>query len=118
MDEERKLIGRFVEVPPPEEAPTYDNSRTPGIPPFLRVEKRNYGPWRCCQCSRMQPSDSDLVWVPDGLRAGDDLWTVEEMARTNAYNGSGSGWCVPCVRTAFGPKAARRFWQWLTGPTP
>lgn len=98
------FTGHFVEVPPPKVAPVFPGSAEAGVLTCLRVRQREGGQWRCAQCKRMQPDGSTLVEVPDSVRLGDASWSVEEFARTGAYNGSGSGWCVPCARKLGKPK--------------
>jgi hypothetical protein len=145
MSEQGSMFtGHFVEVPPPKEAPVFPGSAEAGVLTCLRVRLREDGQWRCAQCRAMQPTGSTLVEVPDSVRLGDPSWSVEEFARTGAYNGSGSGWCVRCARklgkpkvldtrtlvlpppaytnrrslpreTGYHPSAWRRFWSWFLG---
>ena len=92
------MKGRFEVAPPPKEAPVHAESVDHGVHPSLRVETNIFSQWRCHQCSRMQPRDSLLVWVPDGVQLRDPDWSVTEASRTSAYNGHLSGWCMPCAR--------------------
>lgn len=89
---------RFEQVPPPEKAPHYEGSEELGLLPFLRAEKERDGGWRCDCCNGKQKSGATLVWVPDGVSLTDSPSAVSEMARAGAFNGSGSGWCLPCAR--------------------
>lgn len=91
------LRGGFVEVPPPVVAPTDQFAETLGLLQGLRAEKKSYR-FRCANCSTMQQSGSWLVWVPDSVMKNDDAEEVIEQCRQSAYNGSGSGWCLPCAK--------------------
>lgn len=94
--------GCFVQAPPPKKAPVQDIAETLGLCAGLRAERRS-DQWRCANCSKMQPVNSWLVWVPDSVRCGDEEWAVVEECRRNAYNGHNSGWCLKCA-----PKASRK----------
>jgi hypothetical protein len=90
---------RFEQVPPPKEAPIQDIAETLGLCAGLRAERSSHQ-YRCSECHRMQPNGSWLVWVPDSVRRGDPAWSVTEACRTNAFNGTGSGWCLSCAPKA------------------
>jgi hypothetical protein len=90
--------GHFVEVPPPEDVPIQDRAAELGLIPGLRVEASRHGQWRCCECGQMQRPGSDQVWVADGVRMGDEPWSVSESARAVAYNGGSSAWCMACAK--------------------
>jgi hypothetical protein len=117
---EDKFIAHFIEVPPPEQAPTDELGEAYGLPKGLHFDSTG-DEWRCASCSVMQKPDSPLVWVPDGVRRGDPEWSVTESARRNAYNGHSSGWCLKCAQTLKekppSPVASkpRSFWKRLLG---
>lgn len=96
---------RFEIVPPPAQAPRSDIGETLGLPRGLRPE-RPRGQFRCASCEQMQRDPEWIVYVPDGVRIGDPGWSVTESARQNAYNGSGSGWCLTCAQALGGKPMA------------
>lgn len=49
--------------------------------------------WRCGECGKMQPRDSDQYWVPVGTRKSDPLWSVSDRRRDHC-----TAWCSMCVR--------------------
>lgn len=85
-------------VPPPAKIPVQKRAQELGLPDGLRVDSQVRSGWRCDQCDRMQHSGTELVWVPDGVKLSDPIWSVTEIARQNAFNGSWSGWCLSCAR--------------------
>lgn len=89
----------MVEVPPPEEAPLDPEADALGLEIGLRSGGIQSQPFRCAECGNMQPSDSMLIWVPDGLYRGAGSDIVQEMCRRNAYNGHSGGWCLKCAQT-------------------
>jgi hypothetical protein len=89
---------RFEQVEPPSTAPLDDNAEDLLLLPGLRAEPRDRQ-FRCAACSRMQPTGSWLVWVPDGVRKTDPAWSVTEACRLSAFNGHGSGWCLKCAQS-------------------
>lgn len=91
----------MVPVPPPTRTPVHDIGETLGLCRGIRAERR-HSQYRCESCNKMQPAGSWMAWVPDGMRRSDPVWSFEEAARQNAYNGSMSGWCLKCA-----PKASR-----------
>ena len=88
----------FSEAPPPKAAPRYPDSEALGLILGLRSEAERDGGWRCACCCAMQRNGATLVWIPDGVSIFDPPWSVTEMARQGAFNGSGSGWCLRCAR--------------------
>lgn len=105
------MNGKFEQVPPPKEAPLNPTAEALGLCRGLKAEKSWCGPWRCCNCNRMQTADALLVWVSDGVRIGDPGWSIEENERRNAYNGHGGGWCLSCAKKLCRPKWWRRLWN-------
>lgn len=93
---------KLVPVPPPEVAPEQATAKALGLHRGLKVDKTS-SQWRCCNCHTMQRSGSLLVWVADGVRIGDPEWAVTENERVNAYNGTGSGWCLKCAQRLCAP---------------
>lgn len=89
---------RLEQVPPPDTAPVFPKARDLGLADGLRVEVSN-SQYRCGECWKMQPRDSLSVWVPDGVRKGDPVWSVTESCREYAYNGSFTSWCVSCAKS-------------------
>lgn len=63
------------------------------------------GDWRCGACGQMQQGDSQQVWIEDGARRGDPMWSVVERHRRHKWNGSSRAWCVGCCRS-FTPMTA------------
>lgn len=92
-----ELECRFVQVPPPAKAPVQPLGEVYGLPRGVRLEL-SHGQYRCAECGKMQRSGSPLAWVSDGTSSWDPPWSVTENERRNAYNGSGSGWCLHCAR--------------------
>lgn len=65
----------------------------PDLRGLLKMEIDSHS-YRCGNCHVMQNGGSPMVWISDGTMMGDPLWAVTE----ENYNGSGTGWCVPCAR--------------------
>jgi hypothetical protein len=106
-----KMSTRFTEVAPPDSAPVHSSAVKYGILDCLSVLE-DADMFRCCQCGRMQPSGSPLVWVPDRIQLGDDLAIIKEIGRREAYNGHSSGWCLNCARRLGGDTKSRELWKW------
>jgi hypothetical protein len=82
----------------------------------IRIEKPfREQAWRCYECSRMQHGTELQVWIPDGARTADPLWSVVETNRRWFYNGSFSAWCLSCCRS-FTPMSAAEMLR--SGETP
>jgi len=98
-------------VPPPKVAPEDDEAKRLGLARGLKVE-HNRMQYRCANCDRFQPHGSVIVWVADGVKIGDPRWAIEENERINAFNGSGSGWCLECAQRLSGTRSHPwwRFW--------
>lgn len=97
----------FQEVPPPATAPVQPRAKELGLPDGLRVEPSSRGSWRCGHCGRMQHDGTEQVWVPDGARMGDPIWSVTESARRVAFNGGSTAWCLSCAKRLGGGLASR-----------
>lgn len=93
----------FEQVPPPDKAPEQSEAKKLGLVTGLRAERSRNRPWRCGNCSTMQPGGSTQVWVPDSVRRGDPEWSVTEACRQNAWNGHHTAWCLKCA-----PKAKKK----------
>lgn len=108
---------QFREVAPPERAPVHQIAETLGLCDGLSAERAK-SQFRCANCDQMQCAGSWQVWVPDGVRKADPLWSVTETARRRALNGSWSGWCFDCAPkqaiTVRSQKRVESAWtQWL-----
>lgn len=105
---------KFRQVPPPDRAPLHKKGEELGLVRGLRPEVSDHQ-FRCAECHRMQPRDSVMVWVPDGIRIGDPAWSVEESCRVSAFNGGSSGWCLKCARQAGGSHTSAALIFFLCG---
>ena len=104
-----KMMGRFVEVPPPAKAPIEKSAGKYNLLPSLKAETSDHQ-FRCDNCNRMQPLGSVMVWVPDGTMPWDPDWSVTERCRLNAYNGNASGWCLNCAKKLGNKGIIPKFW--------
>jgi hypothetical protein len=93
----RDVMNEWSPVPPPETIAADPNAERLGLPRGLEAVT-SHDQYRCYNCRKMQPRGSVVVYVPDSVLEGDPAWSVTEAARLNAYNGSGSGWCVKCAQ--------------------
>lgn len=57
--------------------------------------------FRCSSCSKKHEDGASLVWISDGILKGVSLKALFQTERGNRWNGSSSGWCLPCVTDLF-----------------
>lgn len=108
----------MVPVPPPQSPPIQDLADELMLLPGLRAVEKSK-PFGCSCCHGLKTGH--MVWVPDGIRKGDDPALVTEICRIAAYNGSWSGWCLKCAQalcpiTNLSPRKGRiisKIIQWL-----
>jgi hypothetical protein len=88
--------GSFVQVQPPKKPIVQQAAEALGLLPGLTVdvEDREY---RCSNCNEMQRPGSLEVMVPDSVSLSNSPEEIIETCRRQAYNGTGSGWCVSCA---------------------
>ena len=98
-EEEMADTIEFVPVPPPKVTPVDPVAFELGLLPGLRARKHDQS-FRCSGCHKLR--SGWLVWVPDGVRRGDDPAEVSEMCRLNARNGHSSAWCLDCSQRLSG----------------
>jgi hypothetical protein len=96
------VASRWQQTLPPAAAPIYPEAGALNINPALRAEVVD-SLFRCASCNQWTPKGAWLVWVPDSARIGDPAWSIIELARTTAYNGCGSGWCLNCAQKLSSP---------------
>lgn len=62
--------------------------------PGLKIEEREKDVFRCSCCGKL--ALQDCVFVPDGLRIGDDPKEVAQYLASRRDHGR-SGWCLNCA---------------------
>jgi hypothetical protein len=93
----------FERVPPPPEVAEQPEAKRLGLIRGLRAEKADRGPYRCAECHGWIRDGETTVLVPDSVNMGTPPDIITEMCRRNAYNGTGSFWCLPCAKRLGAP---------------
>lgn len=106
-----EMKGQFVRYNPPADLTVLD--REPRLQDLGVQFETSRSPFRCGQCRRLYEAESDMSYVRDGFRVGDDWRALVQSYQGNRYNASGSGWCVACTHDLL-PKTSPAYLKYKT----
>ena len=87
----------LVQAEPPTNPIIQAEAEILGLLPGLRAEYHNRA-FRCASCSSMK-DPSWGAWVSDSVKKSDSREEIILWTRANAFNGTGSFWCLGCARS-------------------